>query len=254
MTAKILIVDDEDAIRELLMLGLEAAGFEVREAADARAALTQLADQRPDLMLLDWMLPSISGIELARRLKRDPDFADLPIIMLTARGEEDSKVLGLESGADDYVTKPFSSRELVSRIKAVLRRQKPHLFEEPLVCGALRLNPAAKRVTAAGEPLTLGPTEYRLLEFFMSHTDKVYSREQLLDRVWGGNVYIEDRTVDVHVLRLRRALKPSACDTLLETVRGAGYRFVASAAPRQAAVPAQEAAPVTKASSPKASQ
>ena len=229
MTAKILIVDDEAPIRHLLTTALEAADFDTCEAADARAALEQLASERPHLILLDWMLPAISGPELARRLKRDANYADIPIIMLTARGEEDSKVHGLESGADDYVTKPFSTRELVSRIKAVLRRLKPHLLDEPLTLGNLTLDPASQRVTSNGKTLNLGPTEYKLLLFFMSHPDKVYSREQLLDRVWGGNVYIEDRTVDVHILRLRKALKPAGLEALVETVRGSGYRFVGTA-------------------------
>lgn len=228
MTAKILIVDDEAPIRNLLSAALQAADFDTCEAADARAALEQLANERPHLILLDWMLPAVSGPELARRLKRDPDYGDIPIIMLTAHGEEDSKVHGLESGADDYVTKPFSTRELVSRIKAVLRRLKPHLLDEPLMQGELVLDPASQRVTARGKTLNLGPTEYKLLVFFMSHPDKVYSREQLLDRVWGGNVYIEDRTVDVHILRLRKALKPAGLDALVETVRGSGYRFAKS--------------------------
>lgn len=226
MTAKILIVDDEAPIRNMLTAALRLADFDTCEASDATEALSQLANERPHLILLDWMLPTTSGLDLARRLKRDPEYAEIPIIMLTARTEEDSKVHGLESGADDYVTKPFSTRELISRIKAVLRRQHAHLLEQPLVVGELVLDPSSQRVMVAGDVLTLGPTEYRLLAFFMSHLEKVYSREQLLDRVWGGNIYIEDRTVDVHILRLRKALKPAGYDGLLETVRGSGYRFV----------------------------
>lgn len=225
MTTKILIVDDEAAIRDLLVMTLQAEGFDTTTAADVGSALSQIADEPPDLLLLDWMLPDISGIELARRLNRDPDHAELPIIMLTARGEEDSKIYGLDSGVDDYITKPFSRRELISRIKALLRRTKPHQMDQPLICGELELNPVSHRVNARGETLKLGPTEYRLLEFFMSHPERVYSREQLLNRVWGGNVYVEDRTVDVHVLRLRKALKPARLDAMIETVRGSGYRF-----------------------------
>jgi len=225
MTAKILIIDDEAPIRHLLSAALRAADFDTCEAADAKAALAQLASERPHLVLLDWMLPSTSGPELARRLKRDPEYADIPIIMLTARSEEDSRVHGLESGVDDYVTKPFSNRELVLRIKAVLRRLKPYLLDEPLVQGDLVLDPASQRVTAGDQVVSLGPTEYKLLLFFMGHPDKVYSREQLLNRVWGGDVYVEDRTVDVHILRLRKALKPVGLDGLIETVRGSGYRF-----------------------------
>src|SRR5699024_3804311 len=225
MTARILIVDDEDSIRDMLTLTLETAGFETCTAADAHAAEIQLADEQPDLVLLDWMLPGTSGLELARSLRRNPEHADLNIIMLTARGEEDSKASGLASGADDYITKPFSSRELISRIRALLRRQQPHLLDQPLVHGRLKLEPASQRVTVDGATLSLGPTEYRLLAFFMSHPDRVYSRDQLLDKVWGGNVYIDDRTVDVHVLRLRKSFKPAGLSQVIESVRGSGYRF-----------------------------
>lgn len=225
MQAKILIVDDEPAICQVLTLALEAAGFTTLSVHDGKAAWQALVDYQPDLLLLDWMLPQISGIELARRIKQSDDFKALPIIMLTARGEEDSKITGLESGADDYVTKPFSSRELLSRIKAVLRRRSPELLDARLVHGALVLDGASQRVKAGELELNLGPTEYRLLELFMRQPDRVFSREQLLNRVWGAQAYVEDRTVDVHILRLRKALKPAELSHLIETVRGSGYRL-----------------------------
>ncbi|MDD3449689.1 MAG: phosphate regulon transcriptional regulator PhoB, partial [Gammaproteobacteria bacterium] len=183
--------------------------------------------QAPDLLLLDWMLPGASGVELARGLKRDPLTREIPIIMLTARGEEDDKVRGLESGADDYVTKPFSTRELLARIRTVLRRAAPHAGEEVVQVDILTLDPGSHRVSAGDAAVELGPTEFRLLHFFMTHPERVYSRSQLLDRVWGTNVYIEERTVDVHIRRLRKALEPTGCDALLQTVRGAGYRLSA---------------------------
>lgn len=225
MQAKILIVDDEPAICQVLTLALEAADFTTLSVHDGKAAWQALVDYQPDLLLLDWMLPQISGIELARRIKQSEDFKVLPIIMLTARGEEDSKITGLESGADDYVTKPFSSRELLSRIKAVLRRRSPELLDARLVHGELVLDGASQRVKAGELELNLGPTEYRLLEFFMRQPDRVFSREQLLNRVWGAQAYVEDRTVDVHILRLRKALKPAELSHLIETVRGSGYRL-----------------------------
>lgn len=226
MTAKqILIVEDEQPIREMVAFGLKRAGFTVREAEDSRAARAQLADQRPDLVLIDWMLPDTSGLELTRSLKREPATRDLPIIMLTARSEENDKVAGLEGGADDYMTKPFSPRELVARVNALLRRTAGQGGDESVTVGALRLDRAAHRVVAGDSPVALGPTEYRLLEFFMTHPERVYSREQLLDRVWGGNVYVEERTIDVHIRRLRKALEEHECDRLVQTVRGAGYRF-----------------------------
>jgi two-component system phosphate regulon response regulator PhoB len=223
----ILIVDDEAAIREMVGFALERAGFRWLEAEDAATAQVQIADQRPDLVLLDWMLPDLSGIHLARRLKRDELTANLPIIMLTARGEEEDRVSGLEVGADDYVTKPFSPRELIARIKAVLRRSAPAEADVSLECEGLSLDATGHRVTAAGKPVELGPTEFRLLHFFMTHADRVYSRAQLLDSVWGRNVYVEERTVDVHIRRLRKALEPQGHDRLVQTVRGAGYRFSA---------------------------
>jgi two-component system phosphate regulon response regulator PhoB len=204
---------------------LRRAGFEVREAADTRTARAELANRRPDLVLVDWMLPDMSGLEFTRQVKRDANYRDLPIIMLTARAEESDKVAGLEGGADDYVTKPFSPRELIARINAVLRRVDPQVEGEVLAFEGLSLDPIAHRVLADGRPVTLGPTEYRMLEFFMAHPDRVYSREQLLDRIWGGNVYVEERTIDVHIRRLRKALEEFGYDRMVQTVRGAGYRF-----------------------------
>ncbi len=221
----VLVVEDEDAIREMIVFNLRRAGFEVREASHSRAARAAIADRVPDLILLDWMLPDLSGLELARALKREPETRDIPIIMLTARTAEDDKVRGLEGGADDYVTKPFSSRELVARIHAVLRRAHPEGAEERLEGGRLVLNTASHRVTAGGDDVSLGPIEFRLLRFLMARPDRVFSRAQLLDRVWGGNVYVEERTVDVHIRRLRKALEPSGTDAYVQTVRGAGYRF-----------------------------
>lgn len=226
MNAKrILIVEDEQPIREMVMFALAGAGYEVREAADAREAQASIAERLPDLILLDWMLPGISGIDFARRLKRDELTRELPVIMLTARAEEEDKVQGLESGSDDYITKPFSPRELVARIRAVMRRGGPGAEDEILRANGLSLDLASHRVSADETLLDIGPTEYRLLEFFMSHPERVYSRGQLLDRVWGSNVYVEERTVDVHIRRLRKVLEPHSYDTLIQTVRGAGYRF-----------------------------
>ena len=222
--AKILIVDDEEAIREMISVALELAGFQWIEAENAQVAHSRIVDDRPDLILLDWMLPGISGIELARRLKRDEATSEIPVIMLTAKSEEDNKIQGLDAGADDYITKPFSTRELISRINAVLRRAKGDRTKSILVDG-LALDPVSHRITADERPVEMGPTEYRLLEFFMTHQDRAYSRAQLLDQVWGGNVYVEDRTVDVHIRRLRKALAPYKYDHLVQTVRGTGYRF-----------------------------
>lgn len=221
----VLVVEDENAIREMIVFNLRRAGFQPREAADSRSARRAVADRVPDLILLDWMLPDVSGLELARALKREPGTRDIPIIMLTARGDEDDKVRGLDSGADDYITKPFSSRELIARINAVLRRAHPEGEEERLEAGELMLNVASHRVTAGGTDVDLGPTEFRLLRFLMARPERVFSRSQLLDRVWGGNVYVEERTVDVHIRRLRKALEPSGTDVYVQTVRGAGYRF-----------------------------
>lgn len=226
MTDKtILIVDDEPSIRDMLRVALEMADYACLEAADAAKAHSIIVDQKPDLILLDWMLPGTSGIELARRLKRDELTAAIPIIMLTAKGEEDNKVQGLEVGADDYITKPFSPRELVARLKAVLRRTETFTPSEPIQVEGLRLDPASHRVTVNDKPVQMGPTEYRLLEFFLTHQERVYSRNQLLDHVWGGNVYVEERTVDVHIRRLRKTLTLDNHDRFIQTVRGAGYRF-----------------------------
>lgn len=226
-SANILVVEDEPAVREMLRFVLEQDGFSVHEVEDAETARERINAQAPDLLLLDWMLPGASGVELARGLKRDPLTREIPIIMLTARGEEDDKVRGLESGADDYVTKPFSTRELLARIRTVLRRAAPHAGEEVVQVDILTLDPGSHRVSAGDAAVELGPTEFRLLHFFMTHPERVYSRSQLLDRVWGTNVYIEERTVDVHIRRLRKALEPTGCDALLQTVRGAGYRLSA---------------------------
>ncbi|HID49470.1 MAG TPA: phosphate regulon transcriptional regulatory protein PhoB [Chromatiales bacterium] len=220
----ILIVEDEAAIREMLNFTLRRAGYAVLEAADAREATTLLA-RKPDLVLLDWMLPGISGVEFARRLRRDAATRDLPVIMLTARTEEENKLKGFDAGADDYVTKPFSPQELLARIQAVLRRCRPLAGGEIIEINGLELDTAGHRLRAHGQPLDLGPTEFRLLTFFMTHPERVYSRDQLLDQVWGDNVYIEDRTVDVHIRRLRKALAPFGFDRYVQTVRGAGYRF-----------------------------
>jgi two-component system phosphate regulon response regulator PhoB len=221
---KILIVEDEAPIRQMIAFNLARAGFEVEEAGDCSTARLRIADSRPDLVLVDWMLPDASGLELTRTLRRDEACRDLPIIMLTARAEERDRVMGLDGGADDYVTKPFSQRELLSRINAVLRRAAPAADEER-VAGDLRLDPVSHRVFAGDREISLGPTEYRLLKFLMENPDRVYSRAQLLDFVWGQNVYVEERTVDVHVRRLRMALEEHGADRYIQTVRGAGYRF-----------------------------
>lgn len=225
----VLIVDDEAPIREMIAIALEMADYDYLEAGDAREAHALIVDRKPDLILLDWMLPGTSGIELARRLKREEPTAEIPIIMLTAKVEEDNKIQGLEVGADDYITKPFSPRELVARLKAVLRRTTPPGVETPVDVDGLRLDPVCHRVTANGDAVNMGPTEYKLLQFFMTHQERVYTRNQLLDQVWGGNVYVEERTVDVHIRRLRKALGPQH-DYLIQTVRGTGYRFSTRAA------------------------
>lgn len=224
---KILIVEDEQAIREMIVFHVSRAGFVPLEAADTKVARELIVDEAPDLALIDWMLPDISGLEFTRMLKRDPRTADLAVIMLTARAAEHDKVLGLEGGADDYITKPFSPRELVARINAVLRRAG-ETGEESLRQGVLELDSASHRVKGDDRALKLGPTEYRLLEFLMKHPERVYSRSQLLDQVWGANVYVEERTVDVHIRRLRKVLEPVAADGYVQTVRGAGYRFSTS--------------------------
>jgi len=221
----ILIVDDEASIRDMLRVALEMADYQCLEAEDAQQAHTLIVDRKPQLILLDWMMPGTSGVELARRLKRDELTAEIPIIMLTAKGEEDNKIQGLEVGADDYITKPFSPRELVARLKAVLRRTEVLSVSSPISVAGLTLDPLSHRVSINQQALQMGPTEYRLLEFFLTHQERVYSRSQLLDHVWGGNVYVEERTVDVHIRRLRKALQPDEHDRFVQTVRGAGYRF-----------------------------
>jgi len=225
MSRTILLVEDEAPIREMLTFVLEKAGFNVVEAEDFDVALEKVKEPYPDLILLDWMLPGGSGVQLAKKLKQHEFTREIPLIMLTARGEEDDKIRGLEAGADDYVTKPFSPKELVARIKAVMRRVTPTSKEEPIEFNGLILEPISHRVTANGDPLDMGPTEFKLLHFFMTHSERVYSRELLLDNVWGTNVYVEDRTVDVHIRRLRKALSQYGHDAMIQTVRGAGYRF-----------------------------
>jgi two-component system phosphate regulon response regulator PhoB len=230
MTSSILVVEDEPAIRELLTVNLVAAGYEVRAAPDAESAQRELARTLPSLLLLDWMLPGKSGLALAKELRGDARMRDLPIIMLTARADEADKVAGLEAWVDDYVTKPFSPRELKARIKAVLRRMAPEAAQEPLTAGTLQLDPATHRVSADGNPVPLGPADFRLLRFLLARPERVHTRAQLLDQVWGDAVYIEERTVDVHIRRLRQALEPFGQAALIETVRGSGYRL---AAPRR---------------------
>lgn len=224
---QILVVEDERPIREMIAFGLRRAGFEVREAVDARSGRAEVANKLPDLLLVDWMLPDTSGLEFTRALKRDRETRELPIIMLTARAEEGDKVAGLEGGADDYITKPFSPRELLARINAVLRRSAPSEGAERIDIDGLVLDQSSQRVSAGEKTVALGPTEYRMLAFFMTHPERVYTREQLLDRVWGGNVYVEERTIDVHIRRLRKALEEFGYDRLIQTVRGSGYRFSA---------------------------
>ena len=225
MTGKtVLIVDDEAAIREMISVALQMAGYRCLEADNAQNAHAIVVDHQPDIILLDWMMPDVSGIELARRLKRETAYADIPIIMLTARSEEDNKIQGLEAGADDYITKPFSPRELIARLKAVLRRTATAGIDESIEIEGLRLDPGSHRVSSGDTELEFGPTEFRLLQFFMTHPERAYTRSQLLDQVWGGNVYVEERTVDVHIRRLRLALGAQH-EHLVQTVRGTGYRF-----------------------------
>ena len=225
MRGAILVVEDEPAIQELIAVNLEHAGHQVLRAANVPEAEALVREVLPDLVLLDWMLPGAPGVNFARQLRTDQRTRDIPIIMLTARAQEQDTVAGLESGADDYVTKPFSPRELLARIKAVMRRRAPQLTDDAVEIAGLRLDPIAHRVTASGTQLALGPTEFRMLHFFMTHPERVYSRAQLLDEIWGDHVFVEERTVDVHIRRLRQALEPSELDSLVETVRGTGYRF-----------------------------
>ncbi|HYX66040.1 MAG TPA: phosphate regulon transcriptional regulator PhoB [Burkholderiales bacterium] len=223
MSANILVVEDEPQIQELLAVNLEHAGHRVRRAASAEEAEAAIRAALPDVLVLDWMLPGESGLSLARRLRSDTRTKDLPILMLTARAMENDKISGLEAGADDYLTKPFSPRELNARIKAVLRRRAPQLSGDAVEIEGLRLDPATHRVSAGAERISLSPSEFKLLHFLLTHPGRVYSRAQLLDQVWGDHVYIEERTVDVHIRRLRKALEPSGHDRLIDTVRGAGY-------------------------------
>ncbi|MDB9734371.1 phosphate regulon transcriptional regulator PhoB [Porticoccaceae bacterium] len=221
----ILIVDDEDSIRDMLSIALDAAGYNVLQALNAQIAHSMVVDRNPDLILLDWMMPGTTGLELLRRLKRDEITEKIPVIMLTAKAQEANKLSGLDAGADDYIAKPFSPRELISRVKAVLRRIDRADSTSPIVVGELALDPLEHRVSIGGVFINIGPTEYRLLHFFLTHQERVYSRDQILDYVWGGNVYLDQRTVDVHIRRLRKAISVAGYDNYVQTVRGAGYRF-----------------------------
>ncbi|WP_434144032.1 phosphate regulon transcriptional regulator PhoB [Photobacterium leiognathi] len=225
MVRRILVVEDEAPIREMLCFVLEQKGYQAIEAEDYDTALEKMCEPYPELILMDWMLPGGSGINLIKHLKRDELTRQIPVVMLTARGEEEDKVRGLEVGADDYITKPFSPKELMARLKAVMRRVSPTALDDVIDVQGLKLNPVSHRVTSGDEPLDMGPTEFKMLHFFMTHQERVYSREQLLNNVWGTNVYVEDRTVDVHIRRLRKALEAGGHDKLVQTVRGAGYRF-----------------------------
>ena len=225
MSARILVVEDEAAIREMLCFVLNQQGFDVVQAQDYQSAVACLTEPYPDLILLDWMFPGGNGIGLAKEIKRNDYSKEIPIIMLTARGEEEDKVRGLEVGADDYITKPFSPKELIARIKAVLRRANPTCLADEIEIQGLKLDPVSHRVSLGGEQLNMGPTEFKLLHFFMTPTERVFSREQLLDQVWGTNVYVEDRTVDVHIRRLRKAITGLGHEKFVQTVRGSGYRF-----------------------------
>jgi len=221
----ILVVDDETSIREMLVISLESAGYNVLQAENAKTAHSLVLDKHPDLILLDWMMPVTTGLELLRRLKRDEMTDHIPVIMLTAKAEESSKISGLDSGADDYIAKPFSPRELLSRIKAILRRVSREELNDTIVVGDLEFDPLEHRISIAGNLINLAPTEFRLLQFFLTHQERVYSRDQILDYVWGKNVYLDERTVDVHIRRLRKAISVAGHDEYVQTVRGAGYRF-----------------------------
>jgi two-component system phosphate regulon response regulator PhoB len=223
----VLVVDDESAIREMIRFALGRSGMTVRCAADGREALAKINEQTPDILLLDWMMPNMSGPELTRRLRKDPVTKDIPIIMLTAKVSEDDKVAGLNAGADDYIIKPFSPRELIARISAVLRRSDPAGADGKITAGSITMDTAARQVFLDQKPIHVGPTEYRLLEFFMTHEKRAYSRSQLLDHVWGTNVFLEERTVDVHIRRLRKILEVENLDHYIQTIRSHGYRFVA---------------------------
>ena len=224
---RVLIVEDEPAIAELIALNVRHAGYEVSVAADGEEARAQIDRVLPDVVLLDWMLPGRSGVALAAQWRADPRTRAMAVIMLTARAAESDMVVGLDAGADDYLTKPFSPSELLARIRAVLRRKAPEALDAPIEVAGLRLDPATRRVAHGTREVKVGPTEFRLLHFLMAHAERVHSRAQLLDRVWGDHVFIEERTVDVHVMRLREALAPVGCATMIETLRGAGYRLTA---------------------------
>lgn len=232
MSSTILVVEDEPAIQELIAVNLSFAGHKVLRAFDAEQAQTLIRAELPDLILLDWMLPGTSGLALARKLRDSERTRAVPVIMLTAKGSEQDKVDGLEAGADDYITKPFSPKELMARIKAVLRRRAPQLTDDIIDVGGLKLDPVTHRLSGNDQSLSIGPTEFRLLHFFMTHPERVFSRSQLLDQVWGDHVFVEERTVDVHIRRLRKALEPSGHDMHVETVRGSGYRFTAQVSAR----------------------
>ena len=221
----ILVVDDETSIREMLVISLESAGYNVLQAENAKTAHSLVLDKHPDLILLDWMMPVTTGLELLRRLKRDEMTDHIPVIMLTAKAEESSKISGLDSGADDYIAKPFSPRELLSRVKAILRRVSREELKDTIIVGDLEFDPLEHRISIAGNLINLAPTEFRLLQFFLTHQERVYSRDQILDYVWGKNVYLDERTVDVHIRRLRKAISVAGHDKYVQTVRGAGYRF-----------------------------
>ena len=225
MGGRILLIEDDTAIREMVEHALSRAGFEVRAMSDATHAGHEIRQSRPALILLDWMLPGISGLEFARGLRRNESTRSIPLIMLTAKGEEGDRLVGFDAGADDYVVKPFSVKELVARIRAVLKRTQPAGDEHPIEIGGLRLDPVSHRVTGRGTTIRIGPTEFRMLRFFMSHPERVFTRNQLLDRVWGQSVYVEERTVDVHIRRLRKALAGHGFDRFVQTVHGTGYRF-----------------------------
>jgi two-component system phosphate regulon response regulator PhoB len=225
MAANILLVEDEPAIQELIAFNLSQAGHHVMRADSVESAQSIVRNALPDLILLDWMLPGMSGIDFARKLRGDERTRAIPLIMLTARSDEQDKIAGLETGADDYITKPFSPRELQARIKAVLRRRAPQATDDPVEIKGLRLDPVTHRVSGNGNPLDLGPTEFRLLHFFMTHTERVHTRAHLLDQVWGDHVFVEERTVDVHIRRLRSSLEGTGHDNLIQTVRGSGYRL-----------------------------
>ncbi|NHB92640.1 phosphate regulon transcriptional regulator PhoB [Photorhabdus cinerea] len=225
MTRRILVVEDETPIREMVCFVLEKNGYQPVEAEDYDSALACLSEPYPDLVLLDWMIPGGSGLQIIKQMKRDNNVRDIPVMMLTARGEEEDRVRGLDVGADDYITKPFSPKELVARVKAVLRRISPMMMEDIIEMDGLILDATSHRVTSQDQVLEMGPTEFKLLHFFMTHPERVYSREQLLNYVWGANVYVEDRTVDVHIRRLRKVLEIGGHDKMVQTVRGTGYRF-----------------------------